>query len=553
MKRTGTRTLAFSYARFSTDPQQWGDSLRRQSQLFHDWLKRNPDVIFDDTLSLIDRGVSAFNADNWDDADTALSRFLALVGTPRVPVGSYLVVENLDRLSRQNPVRSLPRILELISKGIRVVQLFPFERVYSAEMDPSELVSMLSEISRGYSESKSKSVRVTSAWAAKKAAAREGKPHGKACPAWLELRDGRYEFKPGAKETGRLIFEMCIRGLGTFAITQHLNANAVPHFLPGRAWQRGYVCHILKQVSATGVYQPRRGRALRIPDGDPIPGYFPALVTEQEFHAAQDARKRREGKPGRKPVKADVATPFSGLLWDALAGVRIQHKSYNGKPYLMAGNHLETGCERETPWFRADVFSDALLSGLSEIGAADVFRDPEGFKIADLSARQADVDAQLLVALERFKKNPQSQVWANQIDALEAEAQKLADELSEARMRAMSPLSEAWQTAVEAIKRADRQKLRTAILATVDDIYCVFVRSGSWFVGAVQVRFRGGEATRDFLLKYRPFLGCKAGGKEIPWQGKTLSGVVKLKADFRDVEQARAIREALLKADPVSL
>src|SRR4051794_2932803 len=114
------KSLAFSYLRFSSSAQSDGDSVRRQSALRDTWLKRHPAVRLDSSLTLADKGVSGFTGEHRKNKRHALALFLDLVERGRVPAGSYLIVENLDRLTREEPVESIPAVLSLIKSGIRV-------------------------------------------------------------------------------------------------------------------------------------------------------------------------------------------------------------------------------------------------------------------------------------------------------------------------------------------------------------------------------------------------------------------------------------------------
>src|SRR5262245_37503899 len=100
---------AYSYLRFSHPDQATGDSVRRQTKLRDAWLKRNPKVTLDTSLSLEDKGVSAFKGahyqkDGKPDDRHCLGRFLAMVKEGQIARGSYLIVESLDRLSREDAI-----------------------------------------------------------------------------------------------------------------------------------------------------------------------------------------------------------------------------------------------------------------------------------------------------------------------------------------------------------------------------------------------------------------------------------------------------------------
>lgn len=110
---------AYSYVRFSTAKQELGGSLRRQVEAAerycakHD-LKLHP-------VSYRDLGVSAFKRKNLEKG--ALAAFIRAVKKGLVPEGSYLVIEQFDRLSRADVDVALRLLLDLVHSGIKVVTL----------------------------------------------------------------------------------------------------------------------------------------------------------------------------------------------------------------------------------------------------------------------------------------------------------------------------------------------------------------------------------------------------------------------------------------------
>src|SRR5262245_165765 len=129
------KPVAYSYTRWSSAAQSDGDSLRRQHELRDQWLKKSGAVL-DRSLTLKDAGVSAFTGTHRQNADRhALPGFLELVNRGRVAKGSYLVVESLDRLSREHIQPALLLVLGLLQAGIRVVQLLPTEMVFDDTSD----------------------------------------------------------------------------------------------------------------------------------------------------------------------------------------------------------------------------------------------------------------------------------------------------------------------------------------------------------------------------------------------------------------------------------
>src|SRR5262245_25472259 len=180
------KTLAYSYLRFSHPDQAKGDSQRRQTELRDAWLSRQKNVQLDTSLTLEDKGVSGFTGEHRDNPDRhALAAFLELVRRGRIQRGSYLVVESLDRLSREHIRPALTLLLNLIDAGIQIVQLLPVEAVYGEDVEPMTLMMAIMELSRGHSESRMKSERVGAAWQSlKRSAANDKTPITRRTPAW---------------------------------------------------------------------------------------------------------------------------------------------------------------------------------------------------------------------------------------------------------------------------------------------------------------------------------------------------------------------------------
>src|SRR5215472_16992939 len=94
-------SVAYSYIRFSHPDQANGDSLRRQTEAALEWCKRNK-AHLDTSITLHDRGKSAYTGQHRKNPDRhALAAFLRLVEQGKIPRGAYLIVESLDRLTRE--------------------------------------------------------------------------------------------------------------------------------------------------------------------------------------------------------------------------------------------------------------------------------------------------------------------------------------------------------------------------------------------------------------------------------------------------------------------
>jgi DNA invertase Pin-like site-specific DNA recombinase len=529
---SNTNPLAYSYLRFSSPEQADGDSVRRQTDLRDAWLKRHPAIRLDKSLRLVDAGVSGYTGKNRKNARHALAQFLDLVERGRVLAGSYLIVENLDRLTRENPVVSIPAVLSLIAAGVRVVQLTPSEIVYDADMEQHHLLNMLWELARGHGESKRKSGLCGEAWQHKKAQARAQKtPHGSMCPGWLELvgvksrknhrgsyrkdfSEASYRLRLDRAGTVQRIFEWCAEGLGTHLILARLHAEGIPPFGSGKKWGRSSIAKLLNNRAVLGEYQPRKGRSSgeRPDDGAPIAGYYPAAIDEALWHAARAAMRAREHRSGAPATQ--TVNPFSGLLFDARDGSKI-HVATNGTKYKYLVSSAAWHKVEGAVWkaFPLATFTEAVLSQLQELSASSLFADPSAERITVLDGRLGDVEKRLAVAQAKFDADPESPSWADMITKYDREKRALVRELNEARLEAAHPLSASWVEAVELMSKDEPRRLRAALLETIESIWCLIVARGTTRLCVVQVWFSKTDEHRDYLIVHRAGMGGAVGNR----------------------------------------
>lgn len=108
----------YSYTRFSDPKQALGHSADRQLQYAKAWAAERG-LALDESLSLKDEGLSAFHQRHIKQG--ALGGFLLAVDEGRIPSGSVLIVEGLDRLSRAEPIQAQAQLAQFINAGITVV------------------------------------------------------------------------------------------------------------------------------------------------------------------------------------------------------------------------------------------------------------------------------------------------------------------------------------------------------------------------------------------------------------------------------------------------
>ena len=179
-------TPAYSYLLFSTPEQQNGDSFRRQSSMAASYAGRHG-LELDEELTFHDLGRSAFRGQNLAEAGR-LADFLEAVHSGLVARGSVLLVEQLDRISRQSARKALRALESIVDAGVAVVTLND-ERAYTAtslDEDPMDLLVAILTFMRANEESATKARRVKAAWEAKRQAA-STTLLTKRAPSWLKI------------------------------------------------------------------------------------------------------------------------------------------------------------------------------------------------------------------------------------------------------------------------------------------------------------------------------------------------------------------------------
>jgi Recombinase len=169
------------------------------------------------------------------------------------------------------------------------------------------------------------------------------------CPGWLELSDDRtsFIFRPDRAEIVRAIFESSISGLGGYTIAKQLNAKKVPAFGPSPKWDQSTIHNMLRNRATIGEHQPKRIRnGKRVPDGDPIPGFYPAAIDDSLFHAAQVARQNNLAS-GRGRKGTLLTNLFRGIPTCAYCASPVLFKSKSNIKSLICSRVIEKrGCFR---------------------------------------------------------------------------------------------------------------------------------------------------------------------------------------------------------------
>ena len=211
LKSAEPRPKAYSYIRFSSPEQAHGDSLRRQTEAARAYAVAN-DLDLDETLTFHDPAMSAYRGRNAEVG--ALGTFLEAVRDKIVPQGSYLLVESLDRVSRQTVRKAVRTMEEIVAAGVNLVDLSDGGRRYSVETLDSDHGVVPADGHAVYERARRERVEIPQAagglreQADQGQAARDaGEPFTRMLPAWLKWQDAKYMARsPSGRQCSRVSF-----------------------------------------------------------------------------------------------------------------------------------------------------------------------------------------------------------------------------------------------------------------------------------------------------------------------------------------------------------
>ena len=322
----------YSYIRFSTPDQAMGDSERRQWDAAQRCAEKQG-MLLDDALRIVDRGVSGFHGDNRKRG--ALGQFLQRVENGDVAPGSILLVENIDRLTREGAVTAIRKIIGCLWDHGIILQTLSPDISYPPESEKEDkCILMFLYLQLAQEGSKRKSDLQKANWEQKRKLARKGILMTGRAPAWLDKKGNGFETIEEAAEAVRRIFDLRLQGMGTRKIAIKLNSEGAwtaPKSPKRRSegWRHSYINKILRSRAVIGEFQPHTKQGgKRRPIEEPIPNYYPRIVDPGVFHSVQMMLKENKGKGGRTGKGGNL---FTHLVKCAYCGAAM-HLIDKGSP-----------------------------------------------------------------------------------------------------------------------------------------------------------------------------------------------------------------------------
>lgn len=416
---------AILYIRWSTKDQSEGDSKKRQTELGEKVAAKNQWLI---TETLIDHGKSAYHGKNRSSGG-ALFDIEARASRGELE-GKVLIVEAMDRLSRQEPLESLFLLHDLTKRGLTVCESSSgtIYNSHKIKEDWTRLVAILARAAEAYASSHEKSQRVASAWRATQTGqkTKEGTADPRLCPAWIEVgSDGEYRPVASRAPIIQRMFQMAADGFGIRAIAEWANEQRQQIGWPEAAWELRNISTILKGRRVLGEYQPQRrtieGKRENV--GEPVQLY-PAIVAPQLWHQVQASVKSRVSSGGPRREVVNVLSHLCRCMHrnegDNLpCNSRMVHrKQKTMQPQLSCASFARAAGCKANRTYRYDDLLNGVLDQLLELALPSYVEQPSVPNLhidkAELAAKQARLaemadkliekdDPVLEAAYERFK------------------------------------------------------------------------------------------------------------------------------------------------------
>ncbi|EIR7036559.1 recombinase family protein [Shigella sonnei] len=476
------KTKLYSYIRFSSMKQADGSSYERQKRTAAEIAaKYDLELV----TSYQDFGVSAFKGAN--SRTGALSRFLDEIGRS-VPVGSWLVVENLDRISRQSIIEAQELFLSIIRRGITIVTGMD-GKVYSKESvnaNPIDLLLSVMLFARANEESQTKRNRTNSS-ALIKIKAHQENPQNPAVAIeeigknmwWTDTTSGYVCPDPVFFPIVQEVVELRRNGRSTAEILDHLNATYTPPPAASHKrhsnWSRAMIERLfhtraligIKEISVDGVKYE-------------LKDYYPRVLDDAEFyHLKKSIGVRACNYGDKEEVKPIPLLSGVGLLkCEHCGSAMVKVKGTNKRP-----NQYRYSCDAmrssriacvHTNWsFRGDQLEKAVLQLLADkIWIAEDKANP----VPALKVQIDEISRKIDNLITLSAMTGATKELADQITTLNSERETLYNQIKMAEEEMYSVDSQGWEKLaefdLEDVYNEDRIKVRFKIKQALKRIGC---------------------------------------------------------------------------------
>ena len=450
----------FSYLRVSSLHQaQKGRGLDGQSTDADSWCQAHG-LQLDTTLDLTDPGLSARYGEHVSNG--CLGRFLLLAQEGELGQKPILLVESIDRLSRQELIVAVQDVIfGLLRCGV-IIRTLEDDQVYTFESVNSDIgkaIQLIAKIHAAAEYSKKLSRRIERSWDQSIAELEAGRlPRPTIfCPSWARLNGDQVELVPEKVAIVKRVFEMAAID-GDQVVAARLNEELIPTLIGKSQWTRDQVRNLLIDPKVWGAIvmnrqhnlskKRRERRGERCAHEKTFPDLLPLVLTKEEVDqtlAARSARTHPNAGRGKRGTMWCIASGLTRCSCDALASVKTvksrTKRDENGELINLRYVKCRDLCGAKG--YRLEALNAHLLTRLRMGQLQQLFAADLG-KSVQIKAEQAAINRlQGLLAQAEQAENNASKLFkealkAGQVDPLFKEAVDEARSDSEAARKALT-------------------------------------------------------------------------------------------------------------------
>jgi DNA invertase Pin-like site-specific DNA recombinase len=542
-KKRDSNRDAYSYIRFSTGEQKSGRSEQRQIENFKRVCAEKGWTPMLKTYR--DLGVSAFEGKNAKEGQ--LKAFMEAIERGKIKEGTVLVIESMDRLSRQDPWTTVSDLLmKITDMGVAIYSQTDDVFVEKGNCSTQDFIQLLMSMGRSHLESVRKKSFSSDIWKNKRANLTTKKATS-ACPAWLKLNKKRNEFDviEEKAEIIQRIFELMASGYGQHSIERMFNEEKVKTIGRSKVWHKSYIQKLFSDRRLLGEYQPYTGKgSSRKKIGEPVTDYYPKVISEELYYQAKQARKNRKNQRG--PNGKRVKNLLQGLCKDARDGhvmSLVDKGPRSSGPALVSSGAVrgeKTSTYISIPY---EPIEEAILAVTSELDSSDL--SPKKNDTTDVLARHKDALAKLHategriseIQLQMLDENNPLDSILPVLGELENRAIKQKSILEDIRSEMYNEQSETIDDCKKIISILDdadekdiydiRMRLRSQLRFLIDEIWILPLKNKLERRAYIQVLYRP-SGFRKFIVTTK--------GKEYEWIGHETIRPHELQNDLRTTE-----------------
>jgi DNA invertase Pin-like site-specific DNA recombinase len=539
--------ICHSYARFSSNLQGKGDSLRRQQALAVDLCQRKGWTL--SAYQYQDKGKSGFKGNK----QKALDALLKAIRSGEIKRGETLIVEAIDRLSRKGTFPTHSLISTIFEAGINIQIFSPIEKFYEAAKISNDIgasieLSSFAYQAYCYSEQLSKRIAATMDQRRKRVrAGQRGESLTNRIPGWLERVDGRLVVNEEARKAIEYVFKRTSEGCGRRVLMREMNAKFKPIGTSG-AWNQSALALLIN------------GKRLRLPDGrtvlaravcgesvSTITGEvfkpYPVVISDKAWQRAAAAASRRVRKKGPPTSRVNllagllhfagdgshgaIFTAFQPPQKDGTRRAVRRYQSYKAR-------NDEPGADKRT--IEAEKLESMLMEFLPVLDLSAKKTDRRG----DIENRIAVLEGELAGVQQTAKDRPTgAAALATVIATIAEQIEQLRGELAAIGDTSVRPTKD-YRAKLAAMQRGtneERELVRDRLLAIVSAVWVLGIKLGpadsSPVRAVVEVHFKDGEIRRGIEIDGQLFQAKSA----TPIRQQILDGFV-----FDDSWYARVSR-----------